>query len=683
MLPELNLDQEQFKDMAEEMCNQISSICPAWTDYNAHDPGITLIELFAWLQEIQQYHMNQPGNGQLRQYLKLLGERCRSRRAAKNLLELSSGSPLTVKKGSRFQVGDFWFETERECRLPGMKILCCGIWEEGQWTVVDDTQLSSNGKMELYPFGKKLSGGTCFYMGFSEPMKPGQPEWLSVLIKDEETCKRNLIVEKDFSLSKLEYEYYGKDGWRPLTVLQDEGFGFLQTGFLQMACDTEMESFSLEGRQVYGVRIWLKESGYETAPVITGLSFCHVPALQKKTAARAVNGLVEWEDETGGLLCITAADILEENEEAECWLQFGNHLKKAEPREVLKNGKLQFSILSEAMPEAARILIFDRDFALKRLLPEGDGFPFQKAELENPHLLAEDFELMVQDPEEASFMKIWRRVEDFHVSGPEDCHYVLDEHTGTLSFGDGFRGMAPEGKMLISGYASSFGAAGNINEAVFESPAYPKIRAVSCLNGFGGRNPEHFEEAFYRVGEAVKLPGQALTLEDYEKLALKTPGLKIQACRAYMSGDSQITVAVMPYCEEGAGILSRRGAMAVRRYLEEFRMIGTGLRVKSPEYIQISMTIQLYINPRYHNGRQAAEDAVRRYFDELGSQMGQPLLYRSIRMLLERLDCVEKTGYLVLDAKGGGFKRNSSKDVLVPPDGVCLLKNLECLVLEL
>ena len=102
MLPEIQLDKDRFENMTREMQNMISSIYPAWTDYNAHDPGITLMELFAWLQEIQQYHMDQIGNGQMKQYLELLGQSRRGRRAARVLLSLNSEKPLLVKKNSRF-----------------------------------------------------------------------------------------------------------------------------------------------------------------------------------------------------------------------------------------------------------------------------------------------------------------------------------------------------------------------------------------------------------------------------------------------------------------------------------------------------------------------------------------------------------------------------------------------------
>lgn len=31
---------------------------PAWTDANAHDPGLTLVETFAWLAELTGYRLH-------------------------------------------------------------------------------------------------------------------------------------------------------------------------------------------------------------------------------------------------------------------------------------------------------------------------------------------------------------------------------------------------------------------------------------------------------------------------------------------------------------------------------------------------------------------------------------------------------------------------------------------------
>ena len=43
-----------------------------WTDHNAHDPGITLLELMAWYKEMQQYQMDQMTPAVQRKLLELL-----------------------------------------------------------------------------------------------------------------------------------------------------------------------------------------------------------------------------------------------------------------------------------------------------------------------------------------------------------------------------------------------------------------------------------------------------------------------------------------------------------------------------------------------------------------------------------------------------------------------------------
>ena len=46
---------------------------PEWTDENAHDPGITFIELFAWLTEMQRYFIGRVPDKNRRRFLDLLG----------------------------------------------------------------------------------------------------------------------------------------------------------------------------------------------------------------------------------------------------------------------------------------------------------------------------------------------------------------------------------------------------------------------------------------------------------------------------------------------------------------------------------------------------------------------------------------------------------------------------------
>ena len=48
-LPVPSLDDRRFQDFVDEAKRLIPRYCPDWTDHNVSDPGITLIELFAWM----------------------------------------------------------------------------------------------------------------------------------------------------------------------------------------------------------------------------------------------------------------------------------------------------------------------------------------------------------------------------------------------------------------------------------------------------------------------------------------------------------------------------------------------------------------------------------------------------------------------------------------------------------
>lgn len=57
-LPEITLDDRNFQDLVNEARLRISQRCPEWSEHNVSDPGITLIELFAWMTEATIYRLN-------------------------------------------------------------------------------------------------------------------------------------------------------------------------------------------------------------------------------------------------------------------------------------------------------------------------------------------------------------------------------------------------------------------------------------------------------------------------------------------------------------------------------------------------------------------------------------------------------------------------------------------------
>src|SRR5438067_1533374 len=71
-LPLPNLDNRAYADLVEEARALIPTFDPEWTDHNPTDPGITLIELFAWLTEMLIYRTNRVPAQHLITFLKLL-----------------------------------------------------------------------------------------------------------------------------------------------------------------------------------------------------------------------------------------------------------------------------------------------------------------------------------------------------------------------------------------------------------------------------------------------------------------------------------------------------------------------------------------------------------------------------------------------------------------------------------
>src|ERR1041384_1255026 len=67
-----NLDDRTFADLVAEAHTLIPVHAPKWTNHNESDPGITLVELFAYLTEIQIYRLNRITDANLCAFLKLI-----------------------------------------------------------------------------------------------------------------------------------------------------------------------------------------------------------------------------------------------------------------------------------------------------------------------------------------------------------------------------------------------------------------------------------------------------------------------------------------------------------------------------------------------------------------------------------------------------------------------------------
>jgi predicted phage baseplate assembly protein len=81
-LPAPALDTRRFQDLVDEVKRRIPQYCPEWTDHNVSDPGVALIELFAWMTEGLLYRTNQIPERTYVRFLEMIGVTLEPPRAA-------------------------------------------------------------------------------------------------------------------------------------------------------------------------------------------------------------------------------------------------------------------------------------------------------------------------------------------------------------------------------------------------------------------------------------------------------------------------------------------------------------------------------------------------------------------------------------------------------------------------
>ena len=84
-LPAPNLDDRSFQDLVDEAKRMVQRRWPewtGWTDHNVSDPGVTLIETFAFMVEQLIFRLNRVPDKNYVKFLELIGIELRPPHAA-------------------------------------------------------------------------------------------------------------------------------------------------------------------------------------------------------------------------------------------------------------------------------------------------------------------------------------------------------------------------------------------------------------------------------------------------------------------------------------------------------------------------------------------------------------------------------------------------------------------------
>ncbi len=556
-LPIPNLDDKTFDELFEEARSLIPRYAPEWTDHNFSDPGITLIDLIAWLSEMQLYRLNRVTDENYIKFLNLLNINLKSVIPAKTNVTFSLNrtdkKSLPIPKGTKL-VGvdkstkkEIIFETDDDLNVTDLLLENILTYENSRWS--DNSKANSRPSEYYYAFGKKVERGSKIYLGFNS-VSPEETLRLTFHIYDSDLPNpppgalngENCAIIPSAGLA---WEFYSDKCWKIIEQVDDHTFALTKSGFVKITIPEEMSCSQLDEieselqppdtRSFCWIRVTVKEPGYEISPRIESVLVNTVSASQVETI---------------------------ENKQA-----------------------------------------------------SGDGLPFQSIKLNKSPLLKGSLEVMVFD-ENSGWIK-WQETEGFDASNPNDMHYTVDAINGIIRFGDGINGSIPpkdENNIKIVRYISSEGDAGNIQaDTINKIPSLElcDVTIQSHSPAGGGKDPESLDSAKIRARRDLKKPFRAITTDDYKSLVISTPCLRIARVEvlpmyhpkfSVVKMPGAVTIVVVPYIlkdsENHLPVPSKGFLKTICNHLKDKRLISTNLHVIGPQFIKITIKTDISIDSR-------------------------------------------------------------------------------------
>lgn len=177
-LPAPNLDDRGFQDLVDEAKRLVQLRNPNWTDHNVSDPGVTLIETFAYMADQLIYRLNRVPDRNYVKFLELLGERLMAPGAAVTELEflLSVAQELEVVIPTGTLVSTprttpappITFSTQRDLVLPAVTVVqVLTKTTEGPFESHDEQRAL---RRDFPAFSDMPVEGDAVYIGLSEPV---------------------------------------------------------------------------------------------------------------------------------------------------------------------------------------------------------------------------------------------------------------------------------------------------------------------------------------------------------------------------------------------------------------------------------------------------------------------------------------------------------------------------------
>jgi predicted phage baseplate assembly protein len=575
-LPAPNLDDLRFqRDLVDEARRRIVQYCPEWTDYNLSDPGITLIELFAWMTETMLYRLNRVPEKNYIKFMDLLGITLQPASSARTDLTFRLSVPFPVRDDEdsiavvprHYEVATRPLENEEQIIFTTDEALT--IRGPVLTQLRREVDFAKNYLPRLALEDARVfrdqfpQEGDTFYLGFDESRSLAG---YILRLRFTNIPTQATGIRRDDPPLVWECST-GEGEWYELTPSQNPGekdtTGGMNNprGQIHFHLPMTARPDDLQGISAYWIRCRFEQrravqGTYTRSPRVKGVEAFALGATTSATNA-----------------------ILIQNEE-----------------------------LSSTTGEA------------------GQSFRLQNVPILEPE---SDEVLEIEERVFGETVYVaWTRVPDFSKSSRYDRHYTIDTSSGEIALGPAIRqrdgtimqyGRIPEANRLVrfSSYRAGGGVKGNVPAGRINVmlATLPYIDSVSNQRGAdGGRDPETLDEAKLRVPQELRAQERAVTAADYEELTRKA-SRAVARVKVLTPGQGPVSpppgmveVLVVPECRNAlaVGDLSRLAMPAalvreVENYLDDFRLLTTTLLVREPAYIGVRVFAEIiaeeHMNP--------------------------------------------------------------------------------------
>ena len=674
MLLSRNLDDQRFEDIVREAVGRLPWICPAWTDHNSHDPGMTILELMAWFKETQQYEMNRIGPELARKLLELAGTRLRAERAAECALIVPPESPERVIYSSLETPEGVVFELDEEIPQRRSELLRALIRRPSGKEAVDVTEMISDTSV-FQPFEFGGESGCALMLDFRSIPEGSLRIWFE--IAEPDGVRRNEPDADSEMPRTLVWEMAGCGAVEPL---QDETLARSRSGDVTLPVPEQWRSgkdglFRLTLRQI--------EAGCEEKVRLRSLSVCRYRALQTESRARSYNFSVKALKRCRVDIRSAqarGADTAVFLRTKDGWQQIAEYTLKRQQDGL----RLTLDSSGAAKDDGENLLVACLDpVRVHDLLFDATGRPGEsfRLNLDGKSVLTERLTLMCQTLCEDGAVRpaLWRCVDDLSVCGPRDRVFVYDRRRETLSVGDGAHGaliVPGEAAVMVVEELVSLCGEGNI-------PANAGLRfsdggdAVGNAAAHFGRGPETLAEGRGRLLLSLRDTRKCVSAQDYELQALRTPGLRVAGARALPDFDvrkmhqktpGRVSVAVLPAGDDEMPVPDQRFLAAVSRQLERCRTICIRTEAIPVRYADISLNVRLWAEKGFR--QETLEEAVRDFFAPRGERIGAGVSRDEITALVQKLPGVLQIDRVELRGMDQNSYQTAGGDLTVMPDTI-------------